>query len=191
VNALRRGRATPALVALLALLAPAAAGCSSEAEPSPMPTPSPSPSESASPTPKPPAMPAAAEGTSPAAAKAFVLHWVEALNYASATGDTAPVRAISAPACSSCEASFSRITQVYGAGGHITSEGWHVRSMQLVPGQPSTHPMVDVGVRLSPQVVVEERGAEPQDFDGGRLPMTFTLTWDSGKWRVGRLERSA
>jgi hypothetical protein len=136
-------------------------------------------------------MPAAAEGTSPAAAKAFVRHWIAALNYASSTGDVSAVQALSTSSCTSCGASFSRISEVYGAGGNIDSDGWRIRTMQMVPGRPSGQPMIDVGVQLSPQVVVTEKGAEPQKFAGGRLPMTFTLDRQSGKWRVGRLERSA
>ena len=156
-----------------------------------MPTPSPSPTESETPRPTPPTMPAEAEGTSPAAAKAFVRHWIAALNYATASGDVSAVRALSAPTCESCSASFFRITDVYGAGGRIESDGWRVRTMQLVPGQRSDRPIVDVGVRLTPQIVIEEKDGEPQEFKGGRLPMTFTLAWDSGSWRVERLERSA
>ena len=156
-----------------------------------MPTPSATPTESESPSPTPPALPAEAEGMSPDAAKAFVAHWIDALNFASSTGDISTVQALSLPSCESCVASFARITEVYGAGGTIRSEGWQIRTAQLVPGQPSDQPMVDVGLRLTPQVVVESKGAEPQEFKGGRLPMTFTLEWESGVWRVGRLERSA
>lgn len=136
-------------------------------------------------------MPAEATGTSPAAAKAFVRHWIASLNYASSTGDTTAVQALSAPDCESCTASFERIAAVYANGGSIRSDGWRVRTMQLVPGQSTNEPMIDVGIRLTPQVVVEKRGSEPQEFDGGQLPMTFTLSRDFDSWRVTRLERSA
>jgi hypothetical protein len=182
-----------ALAALVLGLVLTAGGCSSDAEPSPMPTPPSSPSEPASESPSatPPAMPAEASGTSPAAAKAFVRHWITSLNYASSTGDTAAVQALSAPDCESCTASFDRIAAVYANGGSIRSDGWRVRTMKLVPGQSTNEPMIDVGIRLTPQVVVERRGSEPQEFDGGRLPMTFTLSRDLDSWRVTRLERSA
>ena len=63
-------------------------GCTSSAEPSPLP-PTPSSSSAApSPSPTPPSLPPEAEGTSPKAAKAFVRHWVDTINYAMSTGDT-------------------------------------------------------------------------------------------------------
>jgi len=182
--------AVPALIVGLVL---AVGGCSSDAEPSPMPTPSSRPSESVSESPSatPPAMPAEASGTSPAAAKAFVRHWIASLNYASSTGDTTAVQALSAADCESCTASFERIATVYANGGSIRSDGWQVRTMQLVPGQSTSQPMIDVGIRLTPQVVIKGRGSQPQEFDGGQLPMTFTLSRGFDSWRVTRLERSA
>ena len=89
------GRSAGGVVASVAVLTASLVGCTSNAEPSTLPTPTLSASPSASPSPSatPPTMPAEAEGTSPRAAKAFVRYWVDALNYATTTGDTAPVDA--------------------------------------------------------------------------------------------------
>jgi hypothetical protein len=67
-------------------------------------------SASPSPAATPPTLPAAAEGTSPRAAKAFVRHWVATMNYATATGDTAPLLELSSESCASCESAARRIS---------------------------------------------------------------------------------
>ena len=58
--------------------------------------PSPSPSATG------PALPVDAKARTGAGAKAFARHWVASLNYASATGDTGALEAVSAPGCETC-----------------------------------------------------------------------------------------
>lgn len=169
-------------------------GCQSNPEPPPVeaaPSPSPSPSPTEPTTEPAPTMPAEAQGTSRAAAKAFVRHYVELMNHATATGDTGPLKSASDQGCASCNAVIERVEAVYSAGGSIASDGWEVRSVSFVPLQERDRPVVDLGIVMSPQVVIEERGAESKTFDGGRLPATFTLARSGEGWRVLSWERSA
>jgi hypothetical protein len=188
---------TPAgrFVAVLAALACSAAlvGCQANPEPAPLPSESPSataPSEADSPSPAPPTMPAEASGTSEKSAKAFVRFYIDALNFATATGDTHVLQKHSDQACDSCNSVVERIVGVYDAGGHIESQGWRIRSMTLVPLQPRHRPVLDVGLRLLPQLVIEEAGAEPQKFEGGKLPATFHLAFAEGYWTVTKWDRA-
>ena len=105
-----------------------ASGCTSDEapEPAPLPTESASPSDTGSPSPTAPTLPAEAEGTSPAAAKAFVRHYFDSVNYAAATGDTDGLRALGASRCVSCDAIAENIEEVYSEGGVIRSGGWKV-----------------------------------------------------------------
>lgn len=189
---LRVLRMFPAVAALV--VATALTGCQSNPEPPPLetaPSASPSPS-STEPTSEPaPTMPAEAEGPSRAAAKAFVRHYVELMNHATATGNTAPLRSASDQSCTSCSAVIERIEAVYSAGGSIESDGWRVRSITFVPLQDPKRPVLDLGIEMSPQVVVEKRGAAAKEFDGGRLPATFTLRQSQQGWLVEGWERSA
>ncbi|MBA2465210.1 MAG: hypothetical protein H0V42_09590, partial [Nocardioidaceae bacterium] len=111
-------------------------------------TPRPSPSDTASPSPSatPPSLPPEAEGTSPAAAKAFARHYFMAINYAAATGDTVGLRALGTENCVSCDAIASNIEKVYEAGGHIESKGWKLTIVSAVPGQQRAYPILDLGV---------------------------------------------
>ena len=181
-----------AAVAVTPLLVVSA--CTSDAAPEPAPLPSAStesPAPSASPSPSSPALPAEAEGTSPAAAKAFVRHYIEAVNYASSTGEVNELRSLSSSKCSSCTALIERIETVYTAGGSFRGDGWKVRSIRYQPFQPARQPVLSVSIRLSPQTLVEEAGEPDKKFPGGRDQLTLRLTTDQGDWRVSELERLA
>ena len=177
-----------AAVTSAALLA--VAGCTSDAspEPAPLPTESASPGETSRPSPSAPTLPPEAQGTSPAAAKAFARHYFEAVNYAAATGDTRELRALGTRECTSCDAIAGNIEKVYGAGGAIRSGGWQVNVLTLVPLQPKRRPIVDVGVTQSPESVVQSRGAKPKRFPGGKQPMTMHLVRRGPSWHVSRLD---
>jgi len=134
-------------------------------------------------------MPAEAEGNTRKGAKAFVRHYIETLNYTTATGDTSTLAALDDGSCRSCSAIIGRVRNVYGAGGSIESRGWVIKSLAVV-GQPK-RPLVDAGLLLSPQSVTKQRGDRPVRFKGGRLPVTFRLIRVGHGWRVDEWARAA
>lgn len=186
MNALRRGPTlAPALVTLV-VLAFVAAGCSSDAEPSPMPTPSSTLSESPAPSPTPPTMPPEAQGTSPAAAKAFVRHYFDQINYAALTGDTAPLRALSTVDCESCDAIASNVERIYNGGGHIRSNGWRLTLVRFVEAHKSVITL-SVGVRMTREKVVDSNGQV--DVNGSaKQPMTIQLVNQGREFQVQRID---
>ncbi|HET7414971.1 MAG TPA: DUF6318 family protein, partial [Arthrobacter sp.] len=152
------------------------------------------PSPAGDPTPSPdgpPTLPAAARGKGARAAKAFVRYYIATMNHAVATGDTSLVHSLSASDCESCASVNERIEHVYRSGGHIASAGWKIMNVRLVPRQPHRRPLVDVGLELSPQLVIKRAGASPSRFPGGRMPVTFHLARTSHGWVVAQWERSA
>ena len=136
-------------------------------------------------------MPAEASGTSPAAAKAFVRHYFEQINYAALTGDTAPLRALSADDCESCDAIASNVERIYGDGGHMETDGWNLTVVSPVPARSRARPAFDLGVRQSPEQVYETEGATPETYPGGRLAMTIYLQRRADRWEVERLDEVA
>jgi hypothetical protein len=190
---MRRRRAVTGVI-VASLMTAGLAGCQSRSDPVPLesesgsPVSSPSPSTSATTAAAPP-LPAAAKGTSEAAAKAFVRHYIALINHAMKTGDTEPLHSASARQCTSCSAVVDRVNSVYSAGGSIVSDGWRIRSLSVVPLQPNKKPIVDVGLEMSQQVVKETADARPRHFDGGRLPTTFYLALRSQGWIVLDWER--
>lgn len=165
-------------------------GCDSDAAaPPPMETSTRSPSATPSPTPTAPTLPAEAKGTTEASAEAFVRHYIDVLNYAGRSGDTAALSALSADTCESCLNIISRIDNVYAAGGSIEGDGWAVFEINAVRGQPLRLPILEVGVNLSPQVLRADATAQPEEFEGGRQAMTFRLQTVDGTWMVQRLDK--
>jgi hypothetical protein len=134
-------------------------------------------------------MPAEARGTSKRSAKAFVRYYVEVLNHATATGDTSRVRQLSAPSCESCAAMLERIDEIYANGGYLAGDGWRITDMKYQPLQPRRHPIISVGIRLTPQRVVERQGGSIERFEGGKNRLDLTLGRDERSWTVAQLER--
>ena len=162
------------------------AGCTSDAAPTPEPLPSRSASPSPSPSATPPSLPAEAEGTSPAAAKAFARHYFDLINYAARTGDTADLRAASAHECVSCDAIAGNIEEIYEAGGHIQGQGWElrlVRELKTAQGRST----LSLGVFLNTEAVISSSGNEER-HESRRQPMTMHLASHSGAFKVQRLD---
>jgi hypothetical protein len=178
-----------ALLAAFAAGALALAGCQANPTPPPLASTSTSPTPSPSPATAAPTLPAEAQGTSNAAAKAFVRHYFDTINHAMNTGEVEQFRLLSAENCESCAAIAGNIDATYAAGGEISSRGWSLRSVTVVPGQPAQAPILDLGVRLTRERVVERAGAEPRTFEGGKQPMTIHLVRQDNEWRVSRLDR--
>jgi hypothetical protein len=166
------------------------AGCQSNPEPPPLDrtsassslTPSPSPTDS------PPPLPHAARGTSEASAKAFVRHWIDALNYAGPSADVRQLRELSAPDCTACEAIGDFIAQVQSDGGVIRGAGWKVLSLEVVSSAPDST-VVDAHVKVAPQHVRQSRSSKLRTFPGGIRLKTFWLRADGSSWKVTRLDQ--
>jgi hypothetical protein len=169
---------------LLALLA---AGCTSDAEPSPMPTPSPSPTEAETPSPTPPTMPAAAEGTSPAAAKAFARYFLETINYGMNSGDTSALRAASASGCETCLAIAAKIDQSHAGTGYLEGSGWKPRGFQYIR-IAADEALVAVPLRISAQKSYASEGATPSVSASTRGNVDVRMSWSTGRWQVTQLD---
>lgn len=167
------------------------AGCTPP-NPAAAPVPSATPSVSASAVPSsaapddagPPEMPAAARGSGPRAAKAFVRHYIDLVNYAVAQGDTEAISRLGARSCASCSNVIERIEEVYESGGQIEGGGWTLIAVSTNGTTDPQRPIVDVGIRMKPQRVQVRRGARWRKFDGGRMPASFRLVRRSDHWVV-------
>jgi hypothetical protein len=174
----------------LALAAVVLAGCQGSAEPPPLEesAASETPSPSESPVTSAPTLPAEAEGTSPEAAEAFVRHYVELVNYAMATGDTAPLAEQSHETCNTCTAIQNRVNEVYTAGGQLDGDGWTVRTVTHVPSGNIEALLVAVGIDIAPQSAYETDDAPPSKSPPGRGNLDFHLTHSPSGWKVARLD---
>jgi hypothetical protein len=135
-------------------------------------------------------MPEAAKGTSAASAKAFVRYYVDAINYASGTGDTAPIKNSSASDCVSCRDVAVAIDRIYASGSHLDGGGWAVRTLAPIPGQQARRPIIQAAIQVRPQRKISNTG-HIERRQGGRKLFIFTLVRGSDGWSVASLEQSA
>lgn len=131
-------------------------------------------------------MPAAARGTTPAAAKAFARYYFATINYAALSGDVSGLRSLSESGCKSCNTLIKNITKIYRAGGHIESENWEVTSATVAFRTPRVI-TVDLGVTEGREVIVPRVGATPRKRSGGKQPMTLYAHSTAGGWTVAKL----
>jgi hypothetical protein len=182
-------RGSAALLVAVAFGAAVLSGCQDNPAPPPLESTSTSPTPSSSPTAAAPTLPAEARGTSQAAAKAFVRHWIDVLNYAGASGDHDAIRQVSDGSCTACAAIADFIEQVNVSGGRIDGKGWAVRDVKVVSLDPGESATVDVLTRVHVQHVRETEESEVQRFLGGRRLKTFWLTASDANWVVTRLDQ--
>ena len=165
--------------AVVLLLALAGCGGDPKADPSPSPSPSTSP---VSTTPSVPAMPDSAKENTKAGAVAFVRHYIELLNHLEATGDEAPLVAVSDPKCRSCVSVVKAANEIYDAGGHVEGGQWLVD--EAVPRHPAPAAWtVRIKGRIAPSRVVVGGSAPDRHGTGGPAGAEFVLTYDDA-WKV-------
>lgn len=156
------------MVALALATAVLLSGCQDEPEPRfEDPTESPTPSESQS-----------SDPPEKQSAEEFIREWVQLDAEMQNTGNTAEYLQVSSK-CSSCRDFAQRVSTVYEAGGHIETDGWHVQSIRPVGG--SRYRMV---VNSSPTTVVEHKGADAKQFEGGRATYELAIRRRSQTWQV-------
>lgn len=174
-------RFTVVVVMVAGLLAGAAlggcGGSDSTADPSPSPSPTPSPTGLV--------MPAAAKEHTKAGAVAFVKHYVQALNAAMSTGETAAVQRLAAPSCRSCANVVGQIRDIYTHGGHSKGGRWKVLRATAAERQPPQTALVYALVQFEPQVLFRTGDARPRRYPGGKQLFNFRLRFNDG-WAVER-----
>jgi len=179
------------------LLCTGLVGCTEE-NPSPAPLPtqstestqSSSPSDTATPSPSetPPVLPAAARGTSENAAKAFAGYYVDVVNFAMRTGETASLRALATAGCTTCIAISDRIQEVYDQGGRLEGRGWRVLNMSYLPLGRSDEALVSTGITITSQRAFEGPSGQPSESPASRGNLDFRLKAVESAWRVYRLD---
>ena len=122
-----------------------------------------------------------------AGAEAAVRHYFEALDYAFATGDVAPLRAISDAGCVSCSGEIARITDIYSRGGRFVGGRTIVLSLQSSPvaRDIETTLLVSVEVRASALSQFDSVGGLVQSYPGmASLNYRVAVAWFTTQWRV-------
>lgn len=161
------------------------------------PTPSPTTSAPTSPTsnpttsptttsPTPPAIPDTARHHTKAGAKAFVIYYVQAVDYAQQTLDTSPVEAVSAPTCVGCKAGIRTIKRIARKHGHIEGGNETVSALQSETVMPNQSVTLTFDIANEPQRVLVP-GKKPLLHPAGTTKVLMTLIPRDTGWIASEL----
>ena len=179
--------------ALLAVCAVLAAGCDGDADGADPPPATESTSTTTEPTdpttssgPVEPTLPAAAEGSSVAAAKAFVGYYIEVLDYALTTGEVDLLSDESAPTCSGCRDYIRFITDLYGRGGWRRGGDWLVESARL-SGRPARTLVMSLIVKSAAYDLKKSSVAGVIHYQADRFGISLVVMRKAQAWRISDL----
>ncbi|GAA1926668.1 DUF6318 family protein [Nocardioides marmoribigeumensis] len=173
------------LAAAAVLALPVLAACSDDPPAAaPPPSASSSPTSSAAPS-GPPTLPAAAKGTTPAAAKAFVRYYVSLINYTSDNLDSAEMARRSEAQCKTCRLIFRIVRNMNEAGRRYEGGHWVIDSMEELPSAAG-HRQVRALINVDDLQVVFPSGKR-KNVRANRTSYTFDLVLRGGSWSVAQI----
>ncbi|MEN8705260.1 MAG: DUF6318 family protein [Nocardioides marinisabuli] len=146
------------------------------------------PSSSSSPTESAAAEKEPWEKKSEEGAMAFIEHWIRTFNAARASGTTEQLVEVSSPSCETCSNFVALIDRIYGDGGSLQTEGWHVVQFAEPLEDTNDSLVVPISVQQAPQTLRESANSRVQKNPGGRAGFVATVTWQSGRWNMERLD---
>jgi hypothetical protein len=135
-----------------------------------------------------PTMPAAAKGADAAAAEAFVKFYWDTVNYAQASGDVAPLKAL-AHGCKGCDNGVEFIEAAYADGGEIRGGGGKVSGLKTVfiNRAGENWAVVECLVRSTEQVVDRPGDGTDERYPGGSADLRIYLQPATNSWTVRSL----
>lgn len=160
----------------LALTAVLLVGCSGDPEPK-------EPDASAAPdsTATPPPLPEAATQETAEGAEAFVNHYLNVLNYAAHTGDTAALRSLSDSECGSCNNYLDVVDATHAAGGGYTGGDWKAGELSVAAQGSEWR----VAGELTTAKGTFDNGTEEQrTTEPGTMAVAFLTEYVDGMWRM-------
>lgn len=162
-------------------------GCSG-ADPEPRVQPSGSGSASitapTSPTrPTEPTLPQVARKPTVRGARAFVVYWVDLVNYAQATGETTRLAQVSDDRCTGCFGVVEAIQSPYSRGGRIEGGEWVIGRLRPLPLDYDADWAAYAPARSSEQTVVDGKNHETVHSGGDFGFFAYVVNQEDG-WRM-------
>lgn len=146
------------------------------------PTPTASPSVTAS-----VAVPAAARAHTDEGAKAFAEFYLKTYSRSAVAADSAPVRALSEPACGGCNTLIDLISRYKADGQHVDRDSLVIRDSSVRPGGTRDSVVVDVLTTDAPKQVLARDGSAVSKVAGARINFRITADWGTPGWKVADL----
>jgi hypothetical protein len=130
-------------------------------------------------------LPPSASATNSRGATAYASHYIQLLNHATITGDTAPLKE-AATRCSGCNRYVDLFESIYKSGGFIETEGWVPFSKVVVPEASGF--IVSIQVVSKPQRYRESSTAPLETAERENFSLSFTLERVRSGWTVTEMQ---
>ena len=186
----RRMRATMSLTATLLLFACLAACSADNAQPTVLAPSSPRPADTSAHPPagaeiSAPVIPPEAQVQSADGAIAFVRHYFAVVDYAYATGDTAPLAAVSDPACRPCAGIKGMVDATVSEGDSYASKRTRLIELTVPDGEPQGAVEVHVRYDADGAVQLDSGGAELRRLGDAKADqLRFVLIPSQASWLI-------
>jgi hypothetical protein len=135
-----------------------------------------------------PDIPAYAKTNDERGAQKFAQYWIDTLNAATVSGDTKKLKSLQKKSCVVCTDFAKRLDAIYGAGGHVSSKGFQVKSLISEAGIPSPGAGVSAALRSSEETVYERKGAKPVKHQPGDLRLRLIMVRSGDHWLMDRVD---
>jgi hypothetical protein len=132
--------------------------------------------------------PSANVSANEASAERFASLWVTTLNKATTSGDTTQLKSLGLKTCKVCADFANQLDQIYGAGGHVTSQGWTIETVIPESGATATQRILQIKAKVAPQTVVLKKGAKPKKYKGGEQQIRMVLAFVNNGWKINRID---
>lgn len=133
-------------------------------------------------------IPAYATSNDEKGAQGFARYWIDTLNAATTSGDTAKLKTLQKPSCETCTDFAEKLDKLYAAGGHIETEGFTVKSLVSEAGVPSPGAGVSATLTATEQKVYAKKGAAPQTNKAVDVRFRLIMIRDSDHWLMDRID---
>jgi hypothetical protein len=175
---------TRTVISTITLAAAVLAGCSDEPVPK-----EPDGTASTSPTPisteSPPPLPEQATENSAEGAAAFLDHYLDVMNYASHTGDVAPLQALSLDTCSGCQKYIDHYLERLDAGGSRTGGEWSVDKVEIEQIGDEVFLVAAIAIAAGEQAATATDDALP--FAATAEDVTFAAIHSGDEWTMTQM----
>ncbi|GAA1114932.1 hypothetical protein GCM10009668_41970 [Nocardioides dubius] len=131
-----------------------------------------------------PVPPSAMRSADEAGAEAFVRHYFALVNYAQATGDLEPLRAVSGAECSGCQAGVQWLEKVARKGWTIKGGSYGTRSETAVALSTAGRFRVSFTLSSPGQKVLGPAGEVLKRYEGGSAEAVMRVRVSAGVWTV-------
>lgn len=131
-----------------------------------------------------PVLPELAKRHSQAGARAFIEHYVEALNYAFEHNDPSPLRSVSSANCGVCDDLVAAVETLKRRGGEQTGGQWSTTALTFVPTQALDEPIAIVTIQLARGSFDPGPNKPRQRITPQLLNQEYRLSWAGAAWHL-------